>query len=352
MVFPIPTNEPAYTFFYCGVRAEIDVPGQIARIRLGGWHVARLHGQEAADGLHAKRRLDRVDVAEQFDRLAVADIVNPPGSRAERRVGLGRIEGRGRCGRAVEDADDAFDDVVDVGEVPDHASVVVDVDRLAGEHGFGELEQRHVRSSPGAIDREKTQTRAGQAEEMRIAVRHQFVGALGGRIQGDRMVGELVLAEGHGRVQAIDRAGTGVNEMSTAYRSAAFEDGEKSRQIGVGVGVGVFQAVADAGLGRQVDHPGWLMVGEKCRHGLAIDNIHLGESESGTGKQPIQAGLFQSRVVVGVEVVQAQHRPTGVEQAVANMRTNKSGGASDEDHGDGQIKLLAITTALGSRAGT
>jgi hypothetical protein len=44
---------------------------------------------------------------------------------------------------------DAFDDVVDVGEVPCHPAVVVDLDGPAFEHGLGELEQRHVRAAPG-----------------------------------------------------------------------------------------------------------------------------------------------------------------------------------------------------------
>jgi len=52
-------------------------------------------------------------------------------------------------GGAVEDADHAFDNVVDAGEVTTVLAVVDDLYRLASEDGLGEFEQRL--NSPGSI---------------------------------------------------------------------------------------------------------------------------------------------------------------------------------------------------------
>ena len=52
-------------------------------------------------------------------------------------------------------------EVIDVGKVPLHVPVVVDVDVFAREDHLGELEVRHVRASPGSVDREEVQTRRG-----------------------------------------------------------------------------------------------------------------------------------------------------------------------------------------------
>jgi len=52
-------------------------------------------------------------------------------------------------GGAVEDADHAFDNVVDAGEITTVLAVVDDLDRLASEDGIGEFEQRL--KSPGSI---------------------------------------------------------------------------------------------------------------------------------------------------------------------------------------------------------
>ena len=50
---------------------------------------------------------------------------------------------------------DPFDKVIDIGEVALHPALAVDVDRPAFEDGIDELEQRHVRPAPGAVNGEE-----------------------------------------------------------------------------------------------------------------------------------------------------------------------------------------------------
>ena len=106
--------------------------------------------------------------------------------------------------RVIEDAQDAFDDVVDVGEVATHLSVVEDVNGFAFEDGLGEEEEGHVRPSPGAVDGEKPEAGGGEVEEFAVAVRHEFVALLGGGVEAHRVVHAVVRAEGHGLVEAVD----------------------------------------------------------------------------------------------------------------------------------------------------
>ena len=61
-------------------------------------------------------------------------------------------------GALIKHADDAFDDVINLGEITTVFAVVKDSDRLDRQYGFGELEQCHVGSTPRAIDCGEAQT--------------------------------------------------------------------------------------------------------------------------------------------------------------------------------------------------
>src|SRR5207248_10815593 len=61
-----------------------------------------------------------------------------------------------RLCRFAGDPDDAFDDVVNVREVPLHVSKIEDVDRLVFEDRLCEDEQRHIRPAPRAIEDRKS----------------------------------------------------------------------------------------------------------------------------------------------------------------------------------------------------
>src|SRR5678815_6095280 len=85
----------------------------------------------------------------------------------------------------VEGSDYAFDDVIDIGKVAAHLSVVIHLDRLSFQNRLGENEEGHVGPSPGPIDRKKPQPRAGNPIEMRITMGHEFIGLFAGRIERD-----------------------------------------------------------------------------------------------------------------------------------------------------------------------
>ena len=61
-------------------------------------------------------------------------------------------------GRVVNYSDGAFNDIVDIGEIPDHVTTVEHLYRLSVGDGRGEEHRRHVRTSPRAIDSEESKT--------------------------------------------------------------------------------------------------------------------------------------------------------------------------------------------------
>ncbi|KAF5276624.1 hypothetical protein FQA39_LY18562 [Lamprigera yunnana] len=131
-------------------------------------------------------------MAPKHGGAAVADVEDAVRRRAGAGVGvLGVVAAIGRGGLG-QHAQHAFGDVVDIGEVAHHLAVAVHVNRLARQHGLGELEQRHIRPAPRPIDGKKAQPGGGQLVEVRIGVRHQLVGFLGRvELMGDQKTASL-----------------------------------------------------------------------------------------------------------------------------------------------------------------
>ena len=107
-------------------------------------------------------------------------------------------------GRIVDDADGAFDNVVDVGEIPDHVSTVENLDGLSMGNRCREEHRRHVRTPPGTIDSEETQTRGRNPVELGIGVSHQLIGLLRRPIETHLTVRLILLAERDLGVEPID----------------------------------------------------------------------------------------------------------------------------------------------------
>ena len=132
--------------------------------------------------------------------------------------------------------------------------MVVEVDRVAVEDGAGEREQSHVGPAPGSVDGEEAQAGRWDAEQVRVAVRHQFVGALGGGVQADRMVGGAGFGERNMAVEAVHRAGRRVDQVAYRGLPHCFEHAQEAVHVVGGVGEGVAERVADAGLRGEVAH--------------------------------------------------------------------------------------------------
>ena len=76
------------------------------------------------------------------------------------------------------------------------------------------------------------------------------------------------------------------------------KDGEESGDIGVHIGRGLVEAVADPGLGGEVDDAVGPDLGDQGHHAVAVDEVEVDVAVVGLGLEAGQSRLFQGDVVV------------------------------------------------------
>ena len=318
-------------------RREADVTAQIVGVRAGCRYVASLHRQEFLGRGLAERLFERLDEDHQFDRLVVADVVDSVGRAAASGSRVRRVEVGVGLGDAIHDADRAFGNVVDVSEIAPHFAVVEDLDGAAGEDGLGKQPGRHVGTAPGAVNGEIAQAGGRQAVEVAVAVRHQFVGFLGGGVEAERVVDGIMHRKGHPGVAAVHAGAAGVDEVFDAVPAAGFEDVEEADQIALRVGVRIDQRIAHAGLRREVDDALETVGGKQRREARRIGQVEFLEAESGARAvwglrgQRVEPRPLEPRVVIVVEIVDAGDFVAAREQALRNVHADEPGGAGDEN---------------------
>ena len=156
-------------------------------------------------------------------------------------------------GGVLHHADNAFDDVVDVGEVALTLAVIEYLDSLAGFKLVGEAEVGHVGATGGAVDGKETEPCAGDVVEFAVGVGHELVALFGGGVQGNRVVHFVVGGVGDLLVAAVHAGGACVDEVfDFAFFSAfaaGFQNVVESDEVALDVGVRVRDGIADPCLG-------------------------------------------------------------------------------------------------------
>src|SRR5690606_9521934 len=105
----------------------------------------------------AERSLEAGNQIHELHRPIVTNVVEAIRCRGSRRVGRLTAPIRVGCRWAIERAYNAFDNVIDIREIPCMLAIVVDLDRLPGEDRPRELEERHIGPPPWAINGEEAQ---------------------------------------------------------------------------------------------------------------------------------------------------------------------------------------------------
>lgn len=279
----VPFGEFAETFAKWSVRFEAEVAFEWGGVGKGDGDVARLHGGEffvsfkvvilGEDAGADKFFLEDLDEVEEVFWVGIADIVDFVGWERETVFADLFLGGFGH------DTDDAFDDVVDVGEVAFAITVVEDFDGFAFDELVGEAEVSHVGTTGGAVDGEEAETGGGDVVEFGVGVGEELVGFFGGGVERDGVVDLVVGTERDFFVAAVDGAAGGVDKMFDGVVTASFEDVVETDEVGFDVGVGVIDAVADAGLGGEVDDEVWLFGFEELVYDGFVGEVALDESE-------------------------------------------------------------------------
>ena len=241
-----------------------------------------------------------------------------------------------RRGRLVERRERARHHVVDVAEVTLHQAHVIELDGRAAMDRLGEDVGRHVGAAPGAVNREIAQARGRQSVHVAVGLDQQLARALGGGIDGDRMVHAVAHREGHLPVATIDRRRRGIEKVLQAAEPAGqLQHDQMTHDVGLDVGVGIEDRLPHTGHRRQMHDAvdAGMGVGQRQRR-LALRNIGLQEGEVFGFAQRLQAGEFQDRVVVGVEIVEPHHLFAPRQQGMRDLAADEAGDTGDQDgHG-------------------
>lgn len=161
IIRPIPVHKPADSLFQSGARLKAGVTLEVGDISKGRWHISGLHGQEILGCGLAEGLFDIPDKVQEVIGLMVANIIDSIGS-----PGCGGVSsylvivGIG-YGWSIQRQDDTFYDIVDIGKVTGHIPVIVHINGLAFQNSFRETEVGHIRTTPWAIDCEKSKSGGG-----------------------------------------------------------------------------------------------------------------------------------------------------------------------------------------------
>ena len=112
---------------------------------------------------------------------------------------------------------------------------------------------------------------------------------------------------------------------------ASFEHIHETHQIALHISIRIFQRVAHAGLCGEVKHAFRAHFGEQLLKRIAVGDVRLNKSETGMCVELREPGLLEARIVVIIQVVNADHLMAFCQQSCAAMHADKASGACHEN---------------------
>ena len=148
---------------------------------------------------------------------------------------------------------------------------------------------------------------------MAVGVGHQLIALFAGCIEAEGVINVLVDRKRHGGVGTINAGAAGINQMLNTMVTAPFEDVSKANDVAVDVSKWVVDGITHTSLGRQIDHPLWLVCGETVFNGWAICQVNSQMRVVGMVIKTRQTGLFDGRVVIVIVVVNTNDHVAALE---------------------------------------
>uniref|UniRef100_A0A804QEG5 Uncharacterized protein n=1 Tax=Zea mays TaxID=4577 RepID=A0A804QEG5_MAIZE len=332
-----PVDEVAEAGLEGGGRAVAEVVRGVADVGVGERHVAVAgHGDDALVGLPAQQLLEDGHHPGDGHGGGVAEVVD-----AERRwPAFSAGPGAGALAGGVERAEAALDDVVDVGEVAARVGAVGGAeqrDGLAGHDAAGEEEVGHVGAAPRPVHGEEAEAGDGEPVDVVVGVRDGLAGLLGGRVQRRRAVGAVVLGEGRVGVEPVHGRGRGPDDrrLRVGVLGRHLQDADEPGHVGRHVRLRRLHGVPHPGLRGQVQHVRERRHVEEPLQQRGVVDVGVEHQDAAAGQQRLARAL-QRRVVVGVEVVEAQDAVAAGPQRERAVRAHEARGAGDQ-HGDAPV---------------
>src|SRR5215471_1528344 len=112
---------------------------------------------------------------------------------------------------------------------------------------------------------------------------------------------------------------------------ATLEDVEKARNIGIDISMRIDQGMTHAGLRGEMHDSRKAMRSKQRRYGFALANVHLDEFEIGERLELREPSLLETRIVIGIEVIEAHHVVSVRQEAARHMHPDEPGRAGNEN---------------------
>jgi hypothetical protein len=119
--------------------------------------------------------------------------------------------------------------------------------------------------------------------------------------------------------------------MRHAVMPARLEQVAEAHEVRLHVGAGIFERIPDARLRRHVDDAVEALGGEQCAQYRAVGDVDLREAELRMRLELAEPRALERRVVVVVEVVDADHLVTARQQGRGDVHADEARRAGDQD---------------------
>ena len=93
---------------------------------------------------------------------------------------------------------------------------------------------------------------------------------------------------------------------------------------------GVLERIPDPSLRRQIDHGIKAVTGKQFLHGIPVRQRFPHEAEAGQRLKQPQAVLFETDIVIIIQVIQTGYQIAPLQQALHQMKPDKSGRAGNK----------------------
>src|SRR5580704_13064646 len=119
--------------------------------------------------------------------------------------------------------------------------------------------------------------------------------------------------------------------MPSLRMPAPLKNISKSDEIGIHIGVGFHGRMSDTGLRREMRHIGESLRSEQPRHGTAVGDIASLETKIHVRKQLCESRFLETRVVIVIEVVDADDTPAFGGEPAREMKSDEPSRAGHKD---------------------
>jgi len=300
VVIDIPLDEPLQAILERCAWSEMEILREFACVGPCFPYVTRLRREEFEARLLAQAVFYDIYKVQQFNGILISQVVYTIRGEACGGIRVGAIPGFVRGGNMVHHALQNFHHVINIGEVPLHLAFSVDFNFSVFQNGTGKFKIRHVRSTPGTVNGEKPQNRAGQTVNGGVSMGHQLPSLFGCSVERDGMVRVIVNGEGDFGIGPIDGTRRGKHQMSHPFVLAALKNVEKTGNVARDVSVGIGQAVPYPRLCGEMDNCIKRVFLKQLLRRLPIRQIEEMEKEERRCYQPVETGPFEGNIVVVV----------------------------------------------------